>query len=398
MAGKALHVRHGADVVERVEHLSDQVAASDSDAMRRHQAGRVPVAHPERLVQDPRDPCGEPRPRMVASQEPTASQKVTDATLTERVDELAVRGPAVAREAAGEIRPEDRRRLVEAAAGADSIDRGQGRGKHPEPVQRAADLPAGVVGDDRGTRAHRLTQRVRGRLALGRDPMPRADDGAGRHLQADAGAEQRRGRAERHAELCVELHGQRDGVRTELDGRRAERIRRLERMAALHAMAAAAPPDMHVKTPDDPLHRREVFLILRRDLVSVTTASPQVGHDAGTGTSCVSCTTGGIGRRPRRPERAPALRPGRRGRRVGVPFENGAACRAPARRAASHSSFRRAFSRSSRARSRSTHHRAASDRTSASRNCAISRRCCSISSPRSGSRAPRTRPLCQNSR
>jgi len=49
----------------------------------------------------------------------------------------------------------------------------------------------------------------------------------------------------------------------------------------------------------------------------------------------------------------PGLRPGRQGRETGAPFEKGAACLKPARRAASSCLRNRSFSLCSRARSRS---------------------------------------------
>jgi hypothetical protein len=79
------------------------------------------------------------------------------------------------------------------------------------------------------------------------------------------------------------------------------------------------------------------------------------------------------------------LRPGRRGLGRGAPFENGAACRFPARRAASSSFSSR--SRSSRSRSRSR-----SDRSSSCRRRSFSCRSRSIS--RSRSRPPAAARQC----
>ena len=51
------------------------------------------------------------------------------------------------------------------------------------------------------------------------------------------------------------------------------------------------------------------------------TRSPQLGKVGGSRTSCVSWTTSGSGRYPRRPNARPGLRPTRRGGRFGAPFE-----------------------------------------------------------------------------
>ena len=72
--------------------------------------------------------------------------------------------------------------------------------------------------------------------------------------------------------------------------------------------------------------------------------------------------------------RAPDLRPGRFGCDIGAPFENGAAWRAPARRAASRSSFNRSFSRRNRSRSRCHSARSRSRRATSLRKRALSRR------------------------
>ena len=72
----------------------------------------------------------------------------------------------------------------------------------------------------------------------------------------------------------------------ELRGRRADRIRRLQRMATLHApTAAVAPADVQIKLPDDDARDRQLFLILVDDSRSATTGPAQSGQCAGSGAS-----------------------------------------------------------------------------------------------------------------
>lgn len=79
--------------------------------------------------------------------------------------------------------------------------------------------------------------------------------------------EQRRHLAERQAELFVELHGRRDRVRAELHRRGAERIRGLERMAALDAAVTASTlADVNIEAANDRDDRRQILLILRSDM------------------------------------------------------------------------------------------------------------------------------------
>jgi hypothetical protein len=65
--------------------------------------------------------------------------------------------------------------------------------------------------------------------------------------------------------LFIENDGERDGLRTQLCGRGAERIRRLERMPALDATPApATPSDADLKGTDHDPWDRQLFLVLRR--------------------------------------------------------------------------------------------------------------------------------------
>jgi hypothetical protein len=72
--------------------------------------------------------------------------------------------------------------------------------------------------------------------------------------------------AERESELFVEHDDQRDHLRAELRGGRADRVRRLQGMPPLDAMAASiAAADVDVKLADRHARDRQLFLILVDD-------------------------------------------------------------------------------------------------------------------------------------
>jgi hypothetical protein len=104
-----------------------------------------------------------------------------------------------------------------------------------------------------------------GRLRLARSAVERLRDGARRHRQAKTLMQQRRDLGVRDAQVLVENADQRDRLRAEMDGGRPQRIRGLQRMAALQAAVTAhAVPDVHIETPHDRLHDRPKFWIAGR--------------------------------------------------------------------------------------------------------------------------------------
>ena len=82
---------------------------------------------------------------------------------------------------------------------------------------------------------------------MARGPMQRVGHATGPDAQPKPVAQQRRDLAVREAEVFIEQHDQRDRMRPEMGARRPERIRRLQRVAALHASTTVATPaHMHI--------------------------------------------------------------------------------------------------------------------------------------------------------
>jgi len=127
---------------------------------------------------------------------------------------------------------------------------------------------AGFVRRHDRTAAHRGTQRVVGRLCLPCGAGDGVDHSARRDRQAEPLAPQARDLRVGQTEILVEDDGERDRLRPELHGGRAQRIGRLQRMPALHAaLTRPTVSDRDAEAPHDrPLHR-QLFLILRRDPV-----------------------------------------------------------------------------------------------------------------------------------
>jgi len=102
---------------------------------------------------------------------------------------------------------------------------------------------------------------------------------AAAHANAEAIPEQRDNVRERQAEALVQDGDQRRRFGPDLHRRRAERVRGLQGMPALHAPAARRTrPDVDTELADDGPDHRQIFLILRRDVRAV--------HLAATGGTC----------------------------------------------------------------------------------------------------------------
>lgn len=263
--GKALRDPPAARPIDEGIELVLEMAARDGDPVRRDRVLAPAIAHPQGLLEDAADAWRKGPLLMIADEHATAAEQMREAGLMNGVLKLAIRGPAVAHQDTVEVCAEHRGGLIKAAAPLNRVHRRLRCGKAPQPLQMAADFPAGFIrGDDR-TAANGLAQGpVRG-FGLPRGPADRVDEPARGDAQAEAFAEQRRDLAERQPELFVQHDGQHDGFRTELRGGGAQRVRRLQRMTPLHAPPALPTvADGHVEDPHDRAHDREIFLRLRR--------------------------------------------------------------------------------------------------------------------------------------
>jgi len=265
------------------------------------------------------------RPWMRLGDLAAASNQMRKAGLMRRAIELPIRRPAVAHEDATDLGAKHRRRFVKPAPVLNGVDDDARGRKDPQPPEPPPDFPTRFIRTDDRTAADLIAQCRIGWRRVARGPMERVGHATGPHAQPEPVAQQRRDLAVREAEVCVEQHDQRDGVRPQMRARGAERVSRLQRVAALHPPAtAAAAPDMHVELTHMRPHHGEIFLNLGR-YARFDQPPPQEGHASGSGTSMRSSIVAGGRRCACRPCRRPARRPGRRGCGVGAPFENGAA-------------------------------------------------------------------------
>ena len=183
--------------------------------------------------------------------------------------------------------------------------------------------------------------------------MQQMNEAAGGDLQAEPRPQQAGDLGQRHAHLGVQLDDERGEAGTELHRGRPERVGYLEAVPPLHALAALrAAADLDVEAAHDGAHPGEFFLILRGD----------AGHFDG---------AAAVGTRRRRRRPVGLVRPsagnvgnlaGRTApRAVGRaaylslaagPWQRGAACRLPARRASSSCFLRSSLRRFQRSRSR----------------------------------------------
>ncbi len=203
---------------------------------------------------------------MVQHHRATAAEQMRQTRLVRGLCKLAVGRPAVALQDAGIVSAEHGGGLCKTAPVLNRID-GRLRGHEgPEPLEVAADLPAGFMGRDDGTAADRRAEHRVGRLRLARGAMDGVDQSATRNGESEAIAQQLHDLAEGEAELFVEDHGQGNGLRAQLHGRGTQRIRGLQRMTALDA-AVALPALTHrdAKFVHDGALHGEVFLVLRDD-------------------------------------------------------------------------------------------------------------------------------------
>lgn len=266
MRREPLDVRHRAGMIETAIEAIHQMPAGDGEPVRGDAPRVVAIAQRERLLEHRAYGVHEAGARMIGLQQPTASEQMRETRLVDRVCEAPIGRPAVADHHTGEVLAEQRRGFGKPAARLDRVDGRVRRGDGPKPLQRAGDLPAGLIGCDDGTPADRVAERVIRGLRLPRGAVHRVHQAAARHGQPILLAKERRDLAERQAELLIEDDGHGDGLRPELRRRGTQRVRRLQPMATLDAATTrAALSHVDPKVTNDDLGDGQLFLILASD-------------------------------------------------------------------------------------------------------------------------------------
>ena len=242
-------------------------------------AGAVSMSRPRRASKRPR------APRMVGTERATPAEQMCQAALVQRAGEAAIGRPSVADQHTGEVRAQDRDRIVKATPGADRIHGGLRCRERPQPVQHGTDAPAGFIRTDDGTPPDLSAEsRVRGRRYPGR-AMQDLSKSSRRDRQPEPVLQQCCDLLQRHAHVFVQQDRKRHGARTELYACRAQGVGGLQRVPALHAVPACdAAPDLNVEPPHDWLDDGQVFLVLGRDASGLnrpTTARARHGKRRG---------------------------------------------------------------------------------------------------------------------
>ena len=208
-----------------------------------------------------------------------AAHQVRQTTLVQRGGEPAIGRPPIADQHAGEVRAQDRGRVVEAAARANGIHRGVRGRKRPEPVQDGVDAPPGFIRADHRTATDLGTQ---GRVARGGHAgraMQRLHETARGDRQPEALPQQRRDLLQRDADVLMQEHNEGHGPRPQVHIGGPHRVGGLQRVPALDATTTRhTPAHLHVEAPDDRPDDREVFLILRCDAVQLDGAPAARAH------------------------------------------------------------------------------------------------------------------------
>jgi hypothetical protein len=122
-----------------------ELAPRHGEAVRRDLASVTPIAQRQGALQQRLDRVREPRRAAHGGLEVlvAAPQEVAEAGLMTGVLEGAVRSPAVPHQEASEVLAQDPRGLLEPAARLDRVDGDRLGHEHPQPLERAGDLPAG---------------------------------------------------------------------------------------------------------------------------------------------------------------------------------------------------------------------------------------------------------------
>ena len=285
MPGEALGRRQSGRRVDEPAQAGKQAPAGPSEALLGDRVGIPPIAEREGVGEDGLH-AGCPRaPRMVGTERATPAEQMCQAALVQRAGEAAIGRPSVADQHTGEVRAQDRDRIVKATPGADRIHGGLRCRERPQPVQHGTDAPAGFIRTDDGTPPDLSAEsRVRGRRYPGR-AMQDLSKSSRRDRQPEPVLQQCCDLLQRHAHVFVQQDRKRHGARTELYACRAQGVGGLQRVPALHAVPACdAAPDLNVEPPHDWLDDGQVFLVLGRDASGLnrpTTARARHGKRRG---------------------------------------------------------------------------------------------------------------------
>jgi len=266
MGDKPSHGGNRAALVEDRAQARLEVATRHRPPMIRDSARGVPIPQGQRLLQDVVDLVREQRPGMIGLQFARASQEMLKTGLMRGPVELPIRCPPVPYEGAREVRAEQRRRLVEAAAGLYGVDGRARRDGDPQPLQLGAHAPAGFIGRDDGTLPNGVQERGIGRGRLTRRAMQRVDQPPRRHGQPEVLLIELRDFGKRQPAFLVQVRGRHNGLWAQLRRGGTDRIGGLQGMAALHALATLLTrADVNLKRTHEGAHGRQVFVILSGD-------------------------------------------------------------------------------------------------------------------------------------
>jgi hypothetical protein len=262
---ESLDVGDRPGVIEmRIEAL-EQPTARHGKPMRRNAAVQIPVAEPERLLQDRAHGRDEDGTRVIGVEEPTSSQQMGETALMEGAREAAIGRPPVAHNDAGKRAAEQTGSFRIAAPSLNPIDGCVPRGDGPEPVQPTGDLPTRFIGCHNGAAADLVAQRSIGRPRLPGRTVHGVHQTAARDGQAVLLMKECGDLPEREPELFIEDDGEGDRLRAELDAGGAQRVGGLQGMAPLHpTRARATVADVNPERSDDDARHRQFFLILQR--------------------------------------------------------------------------------------------------------------------------------------
>ena len=244
----------------------------------------------------------------VSDQFPAASQQVRQAALVGRMDEAAIRRPAVPLDRPGVVGAQHRHGVEVATPTGDAVDGDALADEDPQPRLGAADPPAGLIRGDHGAGPHALGQGLVGQLACPAGAGDRLDDPTGGDAQPQL-AEQPGDLACRHAQPLAEPRGQRHRPGTNLRPGRPEGVGGLAGMAGLDPAAApTAAADLELLAGHQRRGGRQVLDVLHRHplqrqrTAAVGTARRQPHHDDLVGDGPVGVATVG---RTRLAARAP---------------------------------------------------------------------------------------------